>query len=136
MFYGALLSALTPPVCTAVYTAAVITRTPWWPIAVESMKLAIMKFVLPFYFIFRPEILLNGSSFEIARVLVVGVVASILFAIATGGFHRRPISMPIRLLLGAIALSTVDPGWLTDIVAIAALLGVWGWHRLPVAAKA
>ena len=136
VFYGALLSALTPPVCTAVYTAAVITRTPWWPIAVESMKLAIMKFVLPFYFIFRPEILLNGSNFEIARVLVIGVVASILFAIATGGFYRRPISIPVRLLLGAIALSTVDPGWLTDIVAIAALLGVWGWHRMPVAAKA
>lgn len=136
VFYGALLSALTPPVCTAVYTAAVITRTPWWPIAVESMKLAIMKFVLPFYFIFRPEILLSGDTFAILRMLVVGVVASMLFAVATGGYHRRPVSLPVRIVLAAIALSTVHPGWFTDVLAVVALLGLWAWHRMPVPARA
>ncbi len=136
VFYGALLSALTPPVCTAVYTAAVITRTDWWPIAVESMKLAVMKFVLPFYFIFRPEILLSGSTTDIIRVLVVGVIASMLFAVATGGFYRRPISLPLRLVIGAIALSTIDPGWATDILALATLIGLWVWHRMPSMARA
>jgi TRAP-type uncharacterized transport system fused permease subunit len=136
VFYGALLSALTPPVCTAVYTAAVITRTDWWPIAVESMKLAIMKFAMPFYFIFRPEILLQGSTLDICRVLVAGVTASILFSVATGGYYRRPVPLPLRLVLAAVALGTIDPGWATDILAVCVLAALWLWHRRPVGAAA
>ena len=87
VFYGALLSALTPPLCTAVFTASVITKTHWWPIALNSMKLAAMKYILPFMFIFRPEVLLRGTTFEIAWIVLVGFAASILFAIGFGGHY-------------------------------------------------
>ncbi|MCC7427380.1 MAG: TRAP transporter fused permease subunit [Alphaproteobacteria bacterium] len=121
IFYGALLSALTPPVCTAVYTAAVITGTHWWPIALVSMKLGIMKFVLPFFFVYRPAVLLDGTILEIATATVIGCVAAFLFAVGTGGFYRHALGWPLRLLAVGAALGGAADIAALDLAAIAAL---------------
>ena len=129
VFYGALLSALTPPVCTAVYAASAITRTHWWPIAVESLKLAVMKFALPFFFIFRPEILLIGSAMAIARVAVVGFVASWLFAIGTGGYYRRSVGWPLRILCIFTSLGMISGAWYMDAFGLGLMSLFVIWHR-------
>jgi TRAP transporter 4TM/12TM fusion protein len=129
VFYGALLSALTPPVCTAVYAASAITRTHWWPIAIESMKLAVMKFALPFFFIFRPEILLLGSGVAIARVLVIGFVACWLFAIGTGGYYLRSVGWPLRILCIAVPLGMISGAWYMDAFGVGLMTLFVIWHR-------
>ena len=130
VFYGALLSALTPPVCTAVYAAAAITRTHWWPVAVESMKLAVMKFALPFFFVFRPEILLIGSPAAIARVVVVGFVASWLFAIGTGGYYRRSVGWPLRVLCIIASVGMISGAWYMDAFGVGLMALFVIWHRM------
>ena len=129
VFYGALLSALTPPLCTAVFTASVITRTPWWPIALESMKLAAMKYVLPLFFIYRPEVLLAGSGIEIAWVLVVGFAASLLFAMGFGGFYltRMPKAARCVALLGGTVF--INGSIVADIVGLLILAGLVLWQK-------
>ena len=130
VFYGALLSALTPPVCTAVYAAAAITQTHWWPIAIESVKLAVMKFVLPFFFVFRPEILLIGSPGAIAWVVVVGFVASWLFAIGTGGYYRRSVGWPLRALCVVASVGMISGAWFMDALGIGLMALFAIWHRI------
>jgi len=121
VFYSALLSALTPPVCTAVYTASVITRSHWWPIAIESMKLAVMKFILPFFFIFRPALLLEGTTTDIIWSFLVASAAAFLFAIGAGGFYKRSIGWPLRIVLLAVALGTVAGNIWLDLIALGVL---------------
>lgn len=130
IFYGALLSALTPPVCTAVYAAAVITQTHWWPVAIESLKLAVMKFALPFFFLYRPEILLVGSPGAIAWVVVVGFAASQLFAIGTAGYYYSRIGWPLRVLCIAAALGMISGAWYMDALGIGLLSLLVAWYRL------
>lgn len=130
VFYGALLSALTPPVCTAVYAASAITRTHWWPIAVESVKLAVMKFALPFFFIFRPEILLIGSPGAIARVLLIGLAACWLFAIGTGGYYLRGVGWPLRILCIAAPLGMISGAWYMDVFGLGLMTFLVIWHRI------
>ncbi len=123
VFYGALLSALTPPVCTAVFTASIITQTHWWPIALESLKLAVMKYVLPFFFIFRPAMMMEGDPVQIVWATVCGIAAAFLFALGTGGFYRSSLPWLVRGLLIIAALGVI-PGFLVlDLIAIALVAG-------------
>ncbi len=124
VFYGALLASLTPPVCTSVFTAAVIADAKWLPVSIESIKLAAMKFVLPFFFIYRPEVLMTGAPYHIAWDVVVGILTSIAFAYGFGGFIRKPISLPLRLLLIGAGFWMIAGDIVSDAVAAAVLIGL------------
>lgn len=130
VFYSALLSALTPPVCTAVFTAAVIAGTHWWPICIASVRLALMKYALPLFFVFRPSVLLQGSTLEIVWTLVMGVVASMLMAIGGGRFYRRPIPLPVAIGLLCLGALVAADRWWMDAIALLCLAAVIGLHRL------
>lgn len=122
IFYGALLSALTPPVCTAVFTASVITQTHWWPIALTSIRLALMKFVLPFFFLYRPALVLEGTAAEIAMATVAGISAAFLFAVGAGGFYKTVLSLPVRIVCIALALGTIPGIMAIDAAAVLAVV--------------
>jgi TRAP transporter 4TM/12TM fusion protein len=124
VFYGALLSALTPPVCTAVFTAAVIANEHWWPIALDSIRLAAMKYILPFFFIYRPEVLLAGSTLEILWVVAIGLICAFLFAIGTGGYYLRRIGNPLRFVCVLTAMTIPAGSLYLDAVALALALVV------------
>jgi TRAP transporter 4TM/12TM fusion protein len=136
VFYSALLSALTPPVCTAVFTAAVIAREHWWPICIDAMRLATMKYLLPFFFIYREAVLLKGTWFDILSSGVMGMVAAMLLAIATGRFYRRAIPWYLCLVLAAIGISVVANHVVTDLMALAALAAAVFGQRLPASRSA
>jgi TRAP-type uncharacterized transport system fused permease subunit len=121
VFYSALLSALTPPVCTAVFTAAVIAKTDWWSVSLVSIRLALMKYLMPLFFVFRPAVLLEASTVEIVWSLVMGLVASMLLAIGGGRFYRQRISLPIALFLGAMGALVAANEWWMDAAAILVL---------------
>ncbi|EKF43232.1 TRAP transporter, 4TM/12TM fusion protein [Nitratireductor indicus C115] len=124
VFYSALLSALTPPVCTAVFTAAVIAREHWWPICIDAMRLATMKYLLPFFFIYREGVLLKGTWYEIASSAVMGLVAAMLLAIATGRFYRQPVHWYVSAILALAGVSVVANHVVTDLIALLALATV------------
>lgn len=138
VFYSALLSALTPPVCTAVFTAAVIANTHWWPICKTSMRLALMKYILPLFFVFRPAVLLQGSTGEIGWSLLMGLVAAMLMAIGGGRFYRRAVPVSVAIgLLGLGVLITANQWWI-DVMAILTLAFLVFDHRrrpAPVPSK-
>lgn len=132
VFYGALLSALTPPVCTAVFTAAVIAETHWWPIALTSMRLAVMKYVLPFYFIYRPEILMNGSVEDIIKVVVAGLFASWLFAISIGGFYINRLPGFVRVVALAFGIGMISGELIIDVLGVAVVIFIGVWDRIRI----
>ncbi|WP_280552960.1 TRAP transporter large permease subunit [Halomonas sp. 25-S5] len=119
VFYSALLSALTPPVCTAVFTAAAIARTHWWPVCVDSMRLALMKYLLPFFFVFRPSVLLEGAWQNIAWTAIMAFVASWLLAVGSGRFFRRRIPTLVALVLVLAGIGVAADYMLADAFALA-----------------
>jgi TRAP-type uncharacterized transport system fused permease subunit len=57
VFYYGILADITPPVMLAVFAGAAIARAPAMKVGVESTKLAIPGYTLPFMFIFHPELI-------------------------------------------------------------------------------
>ncbi|MCG8543008.1 MAG: TRAP transporter fused permease subunit [Alphaproteobacteria bacterium] len=136
IFYGALLSALTPPVCTAVFTASVITQTHWWPIALTSVRLALMKFMLPFFFLYRPALVLEGNIQEILWSTAAGIVAAFLFAVGAGGFYYSRIGWLLRAACIALAIGTIPGNPYLDLAAFVVMVAfiVFGRNRRDRAA--
>ena len=73
IFYFACLSGITPPVALAAYTGASIAGTKSIPTAVESCKLAIIAFFVPYMFVYNPAYLMQGSIASIIWACIVGI---------------------------------------------------------------
>ncbi|MCL1855741.1 MAG: TRAP transporter fused permease subunit, partial [Clostridia bacterium] len=61
-FYFALVSMITPPVAPASLAAAEIAGTPFMKTGFTACKLGFITFVIPFMFLFAPELLMIGSA--------------------------------------------------------------------------
>lgn len=139
IFYCAILSGLTPPVCTAVFAAATIAQASWLKVAGVSIRLAIMKYIIPFFFIYRPSILFLGHWYQIVETIIVTWMSATLFAIGTVGYYRLPINIFLRGVILAVGLVLIIPGIASDAIGIFFMGGLIVWqrsqsHRLGAAA--
>lgn len=80
--YYAMLSMITPPVAMAAFIASTIsganpTKTSW-----QAMKLGIVLFFIPFFFVFEPALVLQGAP--LSSLLHIGTAAAGIVFIAAG----------------------------------------------------
>jgi len=124
IFYFAIKSGLTPPVCITVFTTAAISGGNWLKSAWDSMKLGIGGYIMPFFFIFVPAYLIKGPAWEIIFIFIGAFIA--MFAIEAGvlGYWRKP-STPIERVLYLVGgLIMMAPGYWTFIGISIFLLGI------------
>jgi TRAP transporter 4TM/12TM fusion protein len=96
VFWYALLSTITPPVCGTVYIAAGIARTPWLPCAFTAMRLGIGLFALPPAFVANPALLRPDTAPLAALLAVVKIAAGIgLLSYAVIGTGQRRVWMRV-----------------------------------------
>jgi TRAP transporter 4TM/12TM fusion protein len=116
VFYFGILADVTPPVGLASYAAAAISgddpnATGW-----QATWYSLRTTVLPFVFIFNPQLLLIGvgSWIEFVAVCVSGIVASLLFAAATMKWFRTRCTWPEVAILLASTFLFFRPDWVVD----------------------
>ncbi|WP_342595319.1 TRAP transporter fused permease subunit [Salinicola lusitanus] len=112
VFYYAVLSAITPPVALAVFAAAAIIGAPTLSIAMSALRLSLVAFLLPFAWVYHPEINLEAVSWASLPALMATVgmmiLATIGISAANVGHYRRslhPLERLIMLFAGIIALT-------------------------------
>jgi TRAP transporter 4TM/12TM fusion protein len=131
ILYFAVMSAITPPVAVAAYAAASIAEDNPMTIAAHAVKLALAAFVVPFVFVFGPELLWLGPLWKTAVTFVSAAIALVLLAAAIESYSRWCDTPWTRLLLAAGALCMISPNmWATAIgVALAAAaIGITRWR--------
>jgi len=62
--YYTLLSFITPPVASAAFVASAIAGAPAMKVGLTSMRLGIVLLFIPFFFVFKPALILQGSLLE------------------------------------------------------------------------
>ncbi len=138
IFYFAILSAITPPVCASVYAAATIAGENFWKVAGQAVRIAGAVYLIPFMMVYRPSLLLNGSLPWI--VYHAAVAWAMVVAISGGsiGFLLGPLNwgMRIYLYLGAAAL--FYPSFYADAIGVGMILLflVGRWFMRPARAVA
>lgn len=128
IIYFALMSALTPPVCVAAYAASTLANASYIRIGYQSMRLSIVAFIVPFMFITRPQLLLEGPFLEVLEAVITGALGVICFAAALEGrmFKFRILQIWERVALGFAGLSLMYPGWESDVLGAALFILVFG----------
>ena len=129
IFFFAILSALTPPVCIAVFTAAAISGGHWLRLAVISMFLGVGGYVIPYFFIFEPSLLMDGDPLSILIHTFTALVGVFFLAVGVLGHWIKPLSRLEHMIFIAGGLALMHPGLLTDGIGLALVVGGWFSQR-------
>jgi len=122
IFYFGCLSNITPPVSLAAFAAAGIAGSSPLRTGVTAMSLAAPGFLVPFAFVYGPELLLLGSPAAIALATVTAVAGVTAVAAAVVGHARGPIRVWLRVTVGVAGAALLMPGVASDVVGLGLLL--------------
>jgi len=111
VFFFANMSAVTPPVALAALVASKLAKDSYMRTAFIASRLAIPGFVLPFLFIYNPELLMLEGSIASRLFLFVTILLAFvaLNAALSGTLFRNKMPIPIRLLVVACAVALLYP---------------------------
>jgi TRAP transporter 4TM/12TM fusion protein len=109
VMYNGLLSMITPPVAFAAYAAANIARTDGWTTGWIACLVGWSTFILPFLFVLTPSLLMDGPSYLIAWNFCRILFGLFIGTAAIVGFGLTRLTLPARLLYGAVSLPIVLP---------------------------
>jgi len=118
IFYFAIAAGITPPVCVAVFTARAISGGSWMKIAALSMGLSLGGYIIPYYFIYQPAILMQGSPWVILRVFITVAVGMFFIEAGVFGHFTRPASWLERILFILGGLLLMGTRLSTDIIGV------------------
>lgn len=126
-FYFAMFANLTPPVALAAFAAAGLSggspmKTGW-----QSVKLALAGFIVPFMFMYNPQLLLENVTVASGiQVVVTACIGVLLIAAAVEGYLKGKLNLPLRAVAAVGALLLIDGGWQTDLLGILCLAVIMG----------
>ena len=128
VFYYAVISAITPPVALAAYAGAAIAGSKAMATSVESFKIGLAAFIVPFMFFYSPGLLLEGEWPTIARNCVTALAGVYLLAAAVTGWFFAPANLAHRAILLIGAMCLIYGGVYTDLAGLAILALMWVWR--------
>ncbi|MBU2455084.1 MAG: TRAP transporter fused permease subunit, partial [Proteobacteria bacterium] len=121
IFYFAIISAITPPVALAAYAAAGISGADPLKTAITSCRLGLAAFIVPYMFIYAPQLLMVGSIPKIILATISSIIGVIALAASVVGWLVHKAGRIERLFLMAAALCLIKPGLYTDLAGLAFL---------------
>ena len=132
IFYFGVIAQITPPVCLASFTAAGIAGASSWKTGWTAFGYAFVAFLVPFVFVFQPELLLVSGTWVdtavAASVLAYGIV---FLAAGLTGYLFVPIdSLPIRIALAAVSIMIIVPHLAITLVGSALGAGFLAYYFL------
>lgn len=120
-FYYAMFANLTPPVALASFAAAGLSGGDPMKTGVASVKLAIAGFIVPFMFVFSPQLMLINTTFmEGTWTAITACIGVFLLAVAVEGYFLARVAVWMRVVILVGALGLMNPGIVTDGIGIAA----------------
>lgn len=124
VFYYAILSVVTPPVCLAAFSGAAIAEADAMRTGFIAMKLAVVAFIVPFFFVLQPSLLMQGSAMDVTQACVTSIIAMYALAGSMQGYLLITANIIERAVLLTGGLTMLYPGTMTDLVGLGCLIGV------------
>lgn len=98
VYYWAITSFITPPVCLCVFTTAAIAGSNIMRTGLQACRLGMAMYAVPFVFVYKPALLLMGSTGEVIITIFVTAFGIWLLAAALEGYFLKGINWVERAL--------------------------------------
>ncbi len=118
IFYFAVMSAITPPVALAAYAGAALARSDPMKTSVESFKIGLAAFVVPYMFFYSSAMLMQGDWPTILHVAVSAALGVYLLSCSVQGWFFGRANIAVRVCLFLAALGMIKGGWASDAIGL------------------
>ena len=119
VFYFGIVADLTPPVALAAYAGAAIAGANPMKTALNSTKLAIGAFIVPYVFALSPAMLfVNTTAIDVVIICITSVIGIFAVSAALSGYLIKNMKWYERILSAVGGLMLIYPGLLTDIIGV------------------
>jgi TRAP transporter 4TM/12TM fusion protein len=122
---------ITPPVALAAYAGAGIAKSDPWKTGISAFQLGIAGFIIPFMFVYAPELLLIGSVGKIITAFATATLGIVCLAAGVQTCFLVPTKWYETIALLAVAFLMIKPGLITDSIGFGlfTLVFVLQWIR-------
>ena len=137
IYYYAILANITPPIASAALVGSQIAKAPYMQTGWTAVRLGLPGFILPFLFVYHPELLLEGSFFACASVILSCLLGMFCMACFFEGWFFTRLSVVEMVGMAAATFLLVKPGTYSDLIGLAIFLAIFFFqYKKGKAAKA
>lgn len=132
VLYFSVLCVITPPVALASFAAAGIAESDPMKTSFIAVKLGLVLFLIPFYILINPALLMQGTAFEVITTAISGLIAGGTLALSLTGYVTGKLNIVQRIILFLASFLLLDAGILTDFLGLGIIAVVLLWSVLSV----
>ncbi|MEZ5726830.1 MAG: TRAP transporter permease [Burkholderiaceae bacterium] len=132
-FYFGVVSTITPPVALASFAAAAISGSRPMETAVESARIGVAKYLVPFVFVYSPALLFEGPMWNTVLTTLLALTGLWGLSATLEGWYRGRLAGSTRVVLGLCSLAALVPvrtvvlgaipGYVLAVVGVAGIAG-------------
>ncbi len=131
VFYFGIMADITPPVALASMAGSAIAKSNPLRTGLNSVKLAIAAFLVPYIFAFNEKMLFIGTQwYDVAQIAVTAIIGMIGVGAAVEGYFTRHAHPIQRLLFLVGGLMLIEPALVTDMIGIILIATATSWQWL------
>lgn len=126
ILYWAMLSYITPPVAMAAVAASSISQASAMKTGITAMRLGSILFVLPFFFVLNPSLILQGEADNIIISVSTAMLSIVMLSCASERYLyivNRPARNGETFMLAVGGLCLLSPNIIADFAGFAILIG-------------
>jgi TRAP transporter 4TM/12TM fusion protein len=133
VFYFGIIADITPPVALAAFAASAISGGEPFKTGVNSSRLAISAFIIPYMFVLSPELLMIDTTWTyLIWVVFTAVIGMIAIGAGVIGFWQRKMVWVERIASLGAGLCLIYPENFSDLIGLglfAALLALQYFYK-------
>lgn len=125
VFYFGIVADITPPVALAAFAASGISGGDPIKAGFNASKLAIAAFIIPYMFVFQPQLLMIETSFlEVVWIIFTAITGMVAIGAGLIGYWYRKISWIERMIALVAGLLLIYPESISDFIGLIAFIAM------------
>lgn len=84
----------------------------------NAVRLGCVAFIVPYFFVFGPSLLMQGTALEVIQCLLTAFVGVWALSIVVAGFFKRNLNAIERILFAIGAVLMIESHLVTDLIGL------------------
>lgn len=116
VYFYAILANITPPIATAALVASQIGEADYMKTATQAVKVGIAGFIIPYMFLYHPELLMQGEPLKIVLTVLTSVLGVFCLTVFFERWFYTDVNVVERIGFLITAGLLIYPEFMTSII--------------------